>query len=586
MNNAMRINRKIPFIIILLFLSISINSFAHVFEVDGIYYEITSLSEYTCQVTVHEDEYSGDIVIPYKIPFNGKVLNVTAIGNSAFKDSKISSIRIAEGVSTISNAAFRNCDSLRQVTLPNSINNIGQYAFYSCANLDSINLPKELTDIGDYSFAYCTNLCEIKTPSVLNEIKKYSFSGCDNLKTINTSATIIGDNAFSNCTKLDSCILPHNLQIIGNSAFYNTGFKSFVIPNSVTQLGSGAFGSCNLLIDFTIGSGVTYLKGNPIYNCENLNKLIILDSLTPLYCDFSPSSYSNVENFYYDYGAWEHTDCFYVRPGGWSEIKAKHIYIGRDVIMQNKEDYIDRDSYDYTIVTKHYYSEPPFCGNTNIESIIFGESVQYIPNTKILSPKKYPADTQTIFYIKGFLQNCANLKNVILGENITNIPQYTFYNVSNITNIEIPDKIIDIEDFAFYNCSNLSSLLLGENCTSIGYFAFGNCSKLAEIRSLNTTVPNIYNNTFNTETYLYSQVYVPITSLDLYKTDTCWGNFWNISDIESGVEEVYVDEEDYSNALIEIYNLSGLKVGDSTENLAPGVYIKRQGRKVEKIAIQ
>lgn len=41
------------------------------------------------------------------------------------------------------------------------------------------------------------------------------------------------------------------------------------------------------------------------------------------------------------------------------------------------------------------------------------------------------------------------------------------------------------------------------------------------------------------------------------------------------------DGEDYSNAPIEIYNLSGLKVGDSTEHLAPGVYNKRQGRKVE-----
>lgn len=81
------------------------------------------------------------------------------------------------------------------------------------------------------------------------------------------------------------------------------------------------------------------------------------------------------------------------------------------------------------------------------------------------------------------------------------------------------------------------------------------------------------------------ELYVPQASIADYQAADQWKEFF-IKDIESGVEEVLVDGEDYSNAPIEIFNLSGLKVGDSTENLAPGVYIKRQGRKVEKIAIQ
>ena len=57
----------------------------------------------------------------------------------------------------------------------------------------------------------------------------------------------------------------------------------------------------------------------------------------------------------------------------------------------------------------------------------------------------------------------------------------------------------------------------------------------------------------------------------------------------SDIDEIEVDGEsstviDY-NEPIEVYNLRGMKVGVSTEGLASGIYIVRQGAKIEKIAI-
>lgn len=52
----------------------------------------------------------------------------------------------------------------------------------------------------------------------------------------------------------------------------------------------------------------------------------------------------------------------------------------------------------------------------------------------------------------------------------------------------------------------------------------------------------------------------------------------------AGIEDVVADSN--VNAPVEVYNLSGVKIGNSTETLAPGIYIVRQGTATKKIAVQ
>ena len=82
----------------------SISASADVVEVDGIYYDI---SETTATVTDGDNKYSGDIVIPESITYNGSKYSVTSIGDWAF--------------------SF--CSGLTSVTIPNSVTIIGRYAF-------------------------------------------------------------------------------------------------------------------------------------------------------------------------------------------------------------------------------------------------------------------------------------------------------------------------------------------------------------------------------------------------------------------------------------------------------------------------
>ena len=74
---------------------------AHDFEVDGIYYNITDATNKTIEVTYrgtsyseYSDEYTGGVVIPESVTYNGTTYSVTSIGNRAFHSCGLTSIEI------------------------------------------------------------------------------------------------------------------------------------------------------------------------------------------------------------------------------------------------------------------------------------------------------------------------------------------------------------------------------------------------------------------------------------------------------------------------------------------------------------
>ena len=134
---------------------------------------------------------------------------------------------VREGVKVIGNKAFRLCNSLTSINIPNSVTNIGDEAFYGCRSLTNIKIPNCVTNIEDNVFAYCRSLSNIIIPDcVIN----------------------IGEGAFRNCNSLISIKIPVCVTNIGNSAFYGcSSLTSINIPNSVTDIGNGAFEGCKNL---------------------------------------------------------------------------------------------------------------------------------------------------------------------------------------------------------------------------------------------------------------------------------------------------------------------------------------------------
>ena len=62
---------------------------------------------------------------------------------------------IPDGVTTIGDYAFYECDGLINIVIPNSVIEIGAYAFTDCSCLSNINLPRSVTEIGEYAFTDC-----------------------------------------------------------------------------------------------------------------------------------------------------------------------------------------------------------------------------------------------------------------------------------------------------------------------------------------------------------------------------------------------------------------------------------------------
>ncbi len=221
-----------PALLLILLLFSASPALAYGCKVDGIYYEITPANR-TASVT--RGSYSGDVIIPETIAYDGTTYSVTSIGESA----------------------FANYSGLTSVTIPNSVTSIGDYAFFNCSGLTSVTIPNSVTTIGEFAFAYCSGLTSVIFNAEKCTKMISAFSDCTNLTslTIGDKVTIIPNFAFPHCSKLTSVTIPNSVTSIGDSAFKDCSGLTKLVSLAVEPptCGEGAFEkvdktTCQLLV--------------------------------------------------------------------------------------------------------------------------------------------------------------------------------------------------------------------------------------------------------------------------------------------------------------------------------------------------
>lgn len=151
-------------------------------------------------------------------------------------------VNLPNGLTNIGNSAFKECNNLKSLDIPNSVTRIEGQAF-EMSGLTSINIPNSVTSLGGCTFFYCFNLRSIELPNSL-----ISMNGCD----------------FYYCTSLTSVIIGNGLSVIPNQSFEGcTNLQSVTIGSCLTQIDQYAFKDCPIT-ELTIFA-TTPPSGNGVY---------------------------------------------------------------------------------------------------------------------------------------------------------------------------------------------------------------------------------------------------------------------------------------------------------------------------------
>ncbi len=218
--------------------------------------------------------------------------SVTSIGGAAFRGSAyLETVVFESGQTELSmnsahdgyydRGAFRDCKSLKNVTLPDNLKALPENTFEGCSSLESVHFGSGLETIGERAFKGCSSLQGAFMPASLKEIGKNAFSGCSGMTEVN---------------------LNKGLETIGEGAFDGVGFGkkevsgivngTLTIPSSVTSIGGAAFRGSAYLETVAFESGQTELSMNSTHDgyydrgafkdCKALKRVILPDQLKTL----------------------------------------------------------------------------------------------------------------------------------------------------------------------------------------------------------------------------------------------------------------------------------------------------------------
>ena len=482
----------------LLFFSTSVAS-AHDFEVDGIFYDITSSSSSNLEVCVtykgssyneFSNEYLGSVAIPDSVAYNGGIYSVTGIKEYAFyKCSGLTGVAIGNRVTSIGKNAFYGCSGLANVTIGNSVTSIGELAFRSCSALTDVAIGNSVTSIENGVFYDCSGLRSVTIPS---------------------SVTSIGSSAFRGCSSLTDVTIPNSVISIGVMAFNKCiALTDITIPNSVTSIGDAAFNGCSGLRNVTIGNSVTSIETKVFYGCSSLTSIII------------PNSVTSIVNKAFD---------------GCTSLKELHIEDGETTLSLGYKSHSDEN-----IGQGLFYDCP-------LESLYLGRNLSY--------------EADHSYGYSPFYEKTA-LKSVTIGNSVTKIGEYAFGGCGDLTNVTIGNGVTSIGYNAFESCSSLTSVTIPGSVTSIGEYAFIGCSSLASMYLIGEIPPTLDRFNFTAGQYLNLQLYVPQGTLATYKATASWSEFENIQEFDvTGIDELKeaVPAFEYTAYGIALTNASGKNV--------------------------
>ena len=483
--------------------------------------------------------------------------------------------------------AFKNCDALQTIILPETLTSIGQEAFISCTSLRAITIPDAVTTIGLGAFKGCTVLETVVIGSgVTTWITKsdtyshgYSvqtnaaFEGCILLKnlTVKSGVTSIGPHAFYGCMLLSGVELPESVTSIGQHAFYNCSkLTKAAIPNGT--IGANAFENCVMLDDLTLGQGVTSIGAYAFKGCSSLRLITLPDGLKTIdneaFINCTALLTITIPDLVETIGVGAFKDCTSLRTA----------VIGAGVKTWKTK--TDTYSHGYSVATNSAFE-----GCTLLEAVTFKEGVANIGhfafyNCTKLKAVDLPKSVTTVNHYafancmkiktaaiaKGTIQtgafeNCEILETVTLGA-VTGIGAKAFKNCPALTSVGFPEGLTQIDNEAFYGDKAITVVSIPDTVATIGYGAFKDCTALTQVAigaGVTTwkTTTDIYNHGYSTTANSAFENCTALKTLTVKSGTTAIGHyaFFNCTRLE----EVILPNTVYNVYNYAFHGCTGLK---------------------------
>jgi len=273
-----------------------------------------------------------------------------------------------------------------------------------------------------------SNLGDIPTSWVANQTTVTSVIFAND-----NSVTSIGSDAFGYCN-LSGITIPNSVTDIGSFAFQYTALTNITIPNSVTSIGANAFQYCTSLATVTIGTGVTSVSERMFQGCTSLTSITIPNSVTSI-------------------GSYAFYDCTSLATAT----------IGTGVTSLPTQAFVSTGLTAITIPnTITSLGQESFKNCTSLASITFTA-----PST-LTSLGNYT------------FSGCTSLTSITIPPSVTSIGSYSFA-FSGFTTINIPNTVTSIGEYAFKTSTSLATVTIGTGVTSVADYAFDGCTSLATV---------------------------------------------------------------------------------------------------------
>ena len=409
------------------------------------------------------------------------------------------------GLSLIDSYTFSGCSNLASITIPNSVTSIGVGAFENCSSLVSITIPSKVTDIDYNAFAGCDRLSVVAslngTPPRLSSSGSDVFPvsvkallvprGCKETYQTHKNNNNIRNwsDYFLNILEFDSdkgefLILQSSVggkiiydgQLITNETKVFAVSKGHEVPLKIELDADSELLSC--VID---GDSINSLtrESESVFSCTikadkghivdvTFAKLLAVGNIFAtggIYYKVLPSNELEVAPIPSD---------TYTAYGG-------DIVIPDSVVISASLSHPQRE-YKVTSISNHAFKggnwnnpwNPPY--KSLLTSVVIGNNVTSIPDSTFYNCQELASVTignsvksvgSLAFYY------CSKLNTVTIGSSVKTIDRWAFRVCNSLTSIDIPNSVITIGDEAFWGCP-LTLITIPNSVTSIGIDAFKN----------------------------------------------------------------------------------------------------------------